>query len=108
MVDGDCRVFGIFCDLLIRILNGFQTVLLDLSAGTTQFGTDSFAVTTGDVFGFRIGTAENRFGSATATFSNFSAPSAVPFEFSPVLGLTMLGVGFGIKRFWQKKNATKI
>ena len=99
-----------FCDPLIRVLNGAETILISPSGGGFQNGSDSFAVIAGDVFGFRIDTSDNRFGAATTTFSNFSAPSAtpVPFEFSPVVGLTMLGVGYGVKRLWHKKKATKL
>ena len=109
MTDIDCTFPNNFCDPLIRVVNSVETILISPSGGSDQIGSDSFAVIAGQVFGFRIGTADNRFRAATTFFFNFSAPSAtpVPFEFSPVVGLTKLGVGYGVKRLWHRKKATK-
>jgi hypothetical protein len=106
-----CVAFsGNLCDPLIRVLNGTETILIRASGASLQGGLESFSVIRGDVFGFRIGTNDNLAGSASATFSSFSAPSAtpVPFEFSPVVGVTMLGVGYRVKRLWHKNKATKL
>jgi hypothetical protein len=69
------------------ILNGtpFQ---LSFDADGDQFDSSSFAVNTGDVFGFYVETFTSQFGPSTVTISKFSAPSApapVPGPL-PVLG----------------------
>jgi hypothetical protein len=89
-------------DSLVRLLNGVETFLSSNNGGS---GIDSFAVNAGDIFGFRIVTSDNTSGAGTGTISNFSAPSApdaVPFEFSPTLGLMLLGVGYGAQQGWKK------
>jgi hypothetical protein len=69
------------------ILNGtpFQ---LSIDFDGDQSGSSSFAVSTGDVFGFYVETFTSQFGPSVVTVSNFSAPSApapVPGPL-PVLG----------------------
>jgi len=81
------------------LLNGVFTQLTTDNLFTTQTGTASFTVASGDVFGFRANAVDSDFGSATTTISNFSAPSAIPEPASiALLGLGLAGLGFSRKR----------
>jgi hypothetical protein len=89
-------------DRMGYLFNGTPTQLMsDLTVGS-ETGTASFNVTQGDTFGFYIET--DNFGSASATFSNFdvSNSAAVPFEFSPTLGLIMVGGFWGCRKLRKK------
>jgi len=83
------------------VLNGSPIQLTDDSGSPFQSGTFMFDVLAGDIFGFRIGTTDNLFGSATVTISNFEAPAPAVPEASNILGLitiSTLGVGTLLKR----------
>ncbi len=43
-----------------------------------QFGTVSFFVNRGDIFGFRMASVDSGYGAATATISQFTAPTPIP------------------------------
>ena len=105
-------------DPLTRLLNGTETQLTDNIDffATSQSGSDSFSVSTGDTFGFRIATIDNTSGAGSATFTNFVAPDAasaasVPFEFSPSTGIFLVGSIFGLnkmrKKFTSKEKSLK-
>lgn len=90
-------------DEFLRLLNGSATFLADSNG---QSGTDSFAVSPGDTFGFRIATDDNVFGPGIVTVGDFSA--SVPFEFSPSLGLLLVSGLFGGTHFYRKYQAGKV
>lgn len=80
-------------DRFERLLNNVATTLADLNG---ESGTDSFAVNSGDTFGFRIATDDNSFGPGVVSVGQNIIPStAVPFEFSPTLGLLLMGALWG-------------
>jgi hypothetical protein len=68
------------------ILNGTFSQLTDNKGSFIQSGFYSFAVTAGDVFGFRANSTNSKNGSAYSVISNFSgpipAPAAVPLPAS--------------------------
>lgn len=65
------------------------------------------AVNNGDVFGFRVATASNTGGPGEFTVNNFDA-QPVPFEFSPTLGLVVLGgLHFYRQRCRNQKQLSK-
>lgn len=79
--------FSAFDDPFGYVLNGTPFQLSDDSLGD-QNDTFSFAVNSGDLFGFYVATTTSQFGASTVTISNFSAPSGpapVPGPL-PVLG----------------------
>ncbi len=57
------------------LLNNTFTQLTTDGLFGTQSGTESFAVETGDIFGFVALTTDSIEGTATAVISNFSAPA---------------------------------
>ncbi len=73
------------------LLNGAFTQLSDDGGPNIQSGNQNFAVSLGNVFGFRLDCTDCQFGPANITISNFSAPigAAVP-EPSTLL---LLGTG---------------
>ena len=56
------------------LLNGFFTQLSNNSGGISQSGSEAFAVSLADVFGFRLDCTDCVFGPAFVTISDFSAP----------------------------------
>ena len=87
-------------------LNGAITKLTTdgFLAGRNQSGNVSIAVNAGDIFGFRQTTLDNRFGSASTTISNFSAPSVVtsPVPLPPSFGF--LGFALGGLMVMQRRD----
>jgi hypothetical protein len=73
------------------LVNGVFTQLSDDGGLNVQSGNEAFAVSLGDVFGFRHDCVDCQFGPANTTISNFSAPvaAAVP---EPAT-LLLLGAG---------------
>ncbi|MEQ1559517.1 MAG: hypothetical protein ABL933_11345 [Methyloglobulus sp.] len=75
-------------------LNGKYTVLNDILHSPThdQSGTYSFAVSKGDIFGFKANSQDSLNGKATIELSNFKAPALVPLPaaawlmFVPLMG----------------------
>ena len=88
-------------DDFVRLLNGTPTNFADTDG---QSGTDSFAVSPGDIFGFRIATDDNGFGAGTVTISEAATP--VPFEADSTMGIFVLGGIFGASRL-RKRLALK-
>jgi hypothetical protein len=91
-------------DVMGYLFNNTKTQLIDDNIIGTQSGMVSFNVTQGDNFGFYIET--DNFGNASTTFSNFQASTsaAVPFEFSPTLGLVTIGGFWGINRLFRQRR----
>ena len=56
------------------LLNGLFTQLSDDNGGISQSGSEAFAVSFPDVFGFRLDCTDCISGPAFVTISNFSAP----------------------------------
>jgi hypothetical protein len=91
-----------FFDPFDSLLNGNFTQLTNNGGGSPQNGTYMFNVLAGDIFGFRVATVDNIGGRATATISNFKAPTPVP-EPTSVISLLALGaLGAGIKGLKRK------
>jgi hypothetical protein len=77
------------------LLNGVPTFLADNnSQGSGDF---SIALTSGNIFGFRVHTDDNFFGDGELTVSNFSAPVPEGSTLS-LLALGALGVAMVMRR----------
>jgi hypothetical protein len=72
------------------LLNGFFTELASVD-GETSNSPVTFVLNPGDTFGFRVATLTNSGGPGIFTVSNFNV-QPVPFEFSPAVGLGILGL----------------
>jgi hypothetical protein len=88
------------------LLNGSTTFLAN---NASQGGSSvSIPVNLGDTIGFQIYSADNGYGPGVLTVSNFLAPDVeVPFEFSPGLGLLLLGGGWGavnLRQFVKRRS----
>ncbi|MEC4986983.1 MAG: hypothetical protein SAJ37_00785 [Oscillatoria sp. PMC 1068.18] len=80
---------------------------VELSSTNGQSGSVSIPFSAGDIFAFSVSTDNNRGGRGRLIVGGFSAPAAaVPFEFSPGLGIAILCAMFGVD--WARKQlATK-
>ena len=98
-------IFGPTSDPFLFLLNG-STQLSNNFGGSTQSGSFSTSLLSGATFGFRIATKDNRDGAANVTISNFDITpvTPVPFEFSPVLGVGVLGGLWAGKRFLKSRK----
>lgn len=94
-------VDGPFYDNFGFVLNGVFTQLSN-NQFSFQNGTFSTLVNLGDQFGFAVNTVDNRFGAASATIFNFSAPQAVP-EPASLIGILGLGA-FGATSVYKRKQ----
>jgi len=84
--------------------NGGQFQLTSDSGSTTQSGDVSFAVSAGQLIGFSIGTNDNRFGNATLTISQFSAPVPEPGSVAMMM-LGLAGVAGAVARRRRQRRA---
>lgn len=84
------------------LLNGAYTILGSAS-GQQSTSPVTITLANGDVFGFRSLTSSNTGGSGQFTVSNFNA-QPVPFEFSPTLGLVLLGGLHGYRRYRKHQS----
>ena len=84
------------------LLNGTPTFLAD--NGHQGSGTFSTAVTAGNIFGFRVHTADNLFGDGELTVSSFTAPVPEGSTLS-LLALGALGVTVVMRRRAQAAAA---
>jgi hypothetical protein len=88
------------------LLNGSFFQLTDDEGLDSQSGSTSFAVTTGDIFGFRAASNDSEFGSATTTITGFAAPVPLESDALPIVGSTLLMAG-GL--WWKRKrNQAKV
>ncbi len=73
-------------------LNGNYSLLSNIRGLSNQSGTYSFAVSKGDIFGFKANSQDSLNGEATIELSNFKAPTLVPLPaaawlmFVPLMG----------------------
>lgn len=87
--------------------DGVFTELIDRNGPATQSGTTSVKVLANHVFGFQIGTADNQFGRAQATITNFQVmitepdegdPTSVPEPTSAVAIALLAGLGLRLRK----------
>jgi hypothetical protein len=84
------------------LLNGTPTFLAD--NGSQGSGNFSIALSNGDIFGFRVSTADNLFGDGELTVSEFSAPVPEGSTLS-LLALGAVGVAMVMRRRAQAAAA---
>ena len=90
------------------VINGSFTVLTDPNA-PDQSGSSTFSVLQGDVFGFRQGSTDSRFGRAYTTISNFNGPAPAPPSSVPgPLPLLGAGAAWGWSRRLRQRIATPL
>lgn len=91
------------------VLNNSYFSLTSYTNPNFQTGTAQFSVTSGDVFGFRMGSTDGCCGTATATISGFSAPAgAVPEpETYALMGIGSLALAWARRRQQKKKDSSE-
>jgi len=86
------------------LLNGDFFQLTASKGSTSQSGSTSFDVITGDVFGFRADSFNSQSGSATTTITGFTAPDATPVPLEsdalPIVGSALFMAG----GLWYKRK----
>lgn len=91
------------------LLNGVYNQLAQNNSSTLS-GFISIPVNQNDLIGYRVFTLDNDSDSGRLTISNFNAPTtnaAVPFNFSPTLGLSLIAVWYGIgqvRKYWRSSK----
>lgn len=90
------------------LLNGAFTQLTDDLGALIQAGSTSFAVGTGDVFGFRQYSTDSKDGAGITTISSFNGPTAAPGPADVPGPLPLLGIAaaFGWSRRLRKRMAS--
>jgi hypothetical protein len=71
----------------------------------------SLSVSQGDIIGYRVSTLDNISAFGQLTVSNFSAPAptaAVPYNFSPGLGIGLLGAWVGVGKLRKSLQNRRI
>jgi hypothetical protein len=88
-------------DIAGYLLNGTFNVLATTDG---QFSTlpVTFSVSSGNTFGFRVLTTNNTGGQGIFTVNNFNV-QVVPWEFSPTMGLGILGLNV-LYRQWRQRQ----
>lgn len=89
------------------VLNNTFFALSSDGGSQAQSGTALFSVASGDVFGFRMTSADGIFGAATANLSSFSAPAgAVPEpETYALMGIGSLALAWARRRQQKQKDS---
>lgn len=88
------------------LLNGVYNQLAQ-NNGPNFSGSINIPVNQNDVIGYRVFTLDNISDSGRLTIRNFNAPTAtaaVPFNFSPTLGVSLIAIWYGIshvRKYWQ-------
>lgn len=88
------------------LLNGVYNQLAQNNSPTLT-GSINISVNQNDLIGYRVFTLDNNSDSGRLTISNFNAPTsnaAVPFNFSPTLGMSLIGIWYGIgqlRKYWR-------
>ncbi len=97
-----------FADPFGYLLNGSFARLTNDNGSSTQAGTATFSVLSGDVFGFRQRSLDSSFGRASTTISNFNGPTPEPPPSSVPGPLPLLGAGaaWGWTRHLRQRIAT--
>jgi hypothetical protein len=85
------------------LLNGSFIQLSANALFGSQNGSVSFGVNDGDIFGFRIFSADSAFGSSSATISDFSAGNTVPEPAS----IALLGIALAGAASLRRRTSTK-
>lgn len=85
----------------------YNGIFTQLSSTDGEFNTSPVTLTlnTGDTFGFRMSTVDNKGGIGALTVSNFNV-QPVPFEFEGSAGILTIGAIWGINK-WRKNRAKK-
>ena len=97
--------FGNF-DSVGYLLNGIYNQLAQNDSPNLS-GSLNISVNQNDLIGYRVFTLDNNSDSGRLTISNFNAPTsnaAVPFNFSPTLGMSLIGIWYGIgqlRKYWR-------
>ena len=86
------------------LLNGAFTQLTSDSGSSTQSGSASFSVLTGQVFGFRQNSFDSAYGRASTTISNFNGPTAAaPASVPGPLPILGVGAAFAYSRRLRRR-----
>lgn len=96
------------------LLNGNFTELArnsDVINNRPALGFISLSVSQGDIIGYRVSTLDNTSAFGQLTVRNFSAPAptaAVPYNFSPGLGIGLLAAWVGVSKLKKHLQIRRI